>query len=59
MEEEKKPFNDVIDHLNKIEGNPTNGDFKKLPKPLKYIGYVMIVLLLIPILLTIVFKLSN
>ncbi|WP_075618522.1 hypothetical protein [Paenisporosarcina indica] len=42
MEEENKPFNDVIDHMNKVEGNalnPAKGDFEKLPKPLKYFGY--------------------
>ena len=34
-----EPFNDVIDHFNKIEGNagkPSNADLGKLPKPLKY-----------------------
>ena len=59
MEEEKKPFNDVIDHLNKIEGNPATGDFKKLPKPLKYIGYFIITFLVLPILLTMVYKFLN
>lgn len=45
MEDEKKPFNDVIDHFNKIEGNAANlvnTDLKKLPKPIKYIGFFMI-----------------
>jgi hypothetical protein len=42
MKEENKPFNDVIDHFNKIEGNVANlanADLKKLPKPLRYFGY--------------------
>lgn len=42
MKEENKPFNDVIDHFNKIEGNASNvvskDAVKKLPKPLKYFG---------------------
>jgi hypothetical protein len=45
MKDENKPFNDVIDHFNKIEGNAANlakTDIKKLPKPIRYIGYFMI-----------------
>lgn len=45
MEKEKKPFNDVIDHLNKIEGNATNSSnakLKNLPGPLKFFGYFVI-----------------
>ncbi|MBT2656709.1 amino acid transporter [Bacillus sp. ISL-18] len=62
MKEEKKPFNDVIDHFNKIEGNatnPTNAKLKRLPKPLKYFGYFMIGFLLISFLLVIVLNLLD
>ena len=34
-----KPFNNVVDHFNKVEGNASNigkADTKRLPKPLKY-----------------------
>lgn len=60
MKEENKPFNDVIDHFNKIEGNatnPTNAKLKKLPKPLKYFGYFMIGFFSISILLIIILNL--
>lgn len=40
---EKKPINDAMDHMKNIEGFPTDVDFKKLPKPLKYFGYFFIV----------------
>ncbi|OCA85738.1 hypothetical protein A8F94_12755 [Bacillus sp. FJAT-27225] len=45
---EKEPFNDVIDHYNKIEGNPANAastDWSKLPKPIRLIGYFLFGLL--------------
>jgi hypothetical protein len=45
MEEKNKPFNNVIDHFNKIEGNatnPTNTKLRKLPKPIKFFGYFII-----------------
>lgn len=54
MEEDKKPFNDAIDHMNKIEGNVSNlgnADLEKFPRPLKYIGYLIIGFFLISILL--------
>ncbi|WP_063253279.1 hypothetical protein [Neobacillus niacini] len=62
MKDENKPFNDVIDHFNKIEGNAANlakTDLKKLPKPLKYFGYFMIVFILLSILLMIFLNLLN
>jgi hypothetical protein len=40
----KEPFNDAIDHFNKIEGNPAHAvstDWSKLPKPIRWIGYFM------------------
>ncbi|MFC4408876.1 hypothetical protein ACFOZY_00360 [Chungangia koreensis] len=45
MHEDKKPFNDAIDHMEKIEGNSSNladADFNKMPKPIKFVGYFMI-----------------
>ena len=40
LTDEKEPFNDAMDHLNKIEGYPI-GKGGKLPLPLKIIGYFM------------------
>lgn len=57
MDEDKKPFNDVIDHMNKIEGNNSNlgnVDLKKLPSPLKYFGYFVVGFFFISILLIII-----
>jgi hypothetical protein len=62
MKEENKPFNDVIDHFNKIEGNAANlakTDLNKLPKPLKYFGYFMISFFSITILLMIILNLLD
>ncbi|MGF6949454.1 hypothetical protein QF028_001959 [Neobacillus sp. B4I6] len=62
MKEENKPFNDVIDHFNKIEGNgtnPANSKFSRLPKPLKYIGYFMIVFFSVSFILIIILSLLN
>jgi hypothetical protein len=62
MKDENKPFNDVIDHFNKIEGNAANlakTDIKKLPKPLKYFGYFMIGFISLSILLIIILNLLN
>ncbi|WP_160718673.1 hypothetical protein [Bacillus sp. USDA818B3_A] len=63
MKEENKPFNNVIDHFNKIEGNAANvvskKTLKKLPKPLKYFGYIMAGLLSITILLMIILTSLN
>ena len=36
----RKPFNDVIDHKQTIEGYPT-GRRGKLPKPIKMVGYIL------------------
>ncbi|MFB3167659.1 amino acid transporter [Neobacillus sp. 179-C4.2 HS] len=60
MEEENKPFNDAIDHFNKIEGNAANlakTDLRKLPKLLKFFGYFMIGFFSISILLIILLNL--
>ncbi|MBV7507938.1 hypothetical protein KW850_22230 [Bacillus sp. sid0103] len=62
MQEENKPFNHVIDHMNKIEGNaanPTNAKFSKLPKPLKYIGYFIIAFISVSLILIIILNLMN
>lgn len=39
---DKKPINDAMEHMSKIEGIPTDVNLKKLPKPLRYLGYFMI-----------------
>lgn len=57
-----EPFNDVIDHFNKIEGNagkPSNADLGQLPKPLKYFGYFIIGFFSITIFLLILLNLLN
>jgi hypothetical protein len=61
LKEENKPFNDVIDHFNKIEGNASKvvkTDFKKLPKPIRLIGYFMIAFLCIVFLLGLILSLK-
>ncbi|WP_088071872.1 amino acid transporter [Gottfriedia luciferensis] len=54
---QKQPFNDVIDHFNKIEGNTpraSNAKLNSLPKPIKYTGYFIIFFFLIAFLLTLI-----
>ena len=41
LNDEKEPFNDAMDHLNKIEGYPIRKG-GNLPLPLKIIGYFMV-----------------
>lgn len=53
----KKPINDALDHMSKIEGYPADVDLKKLPKPLRYFGYVMIGFFSLSILFIIIAKL--
>ncbi len=39
----KKPFNDAVDHMHRIEGMQTeNADFRKMPKPIRFLGYFFI-----------------
>lgn len=63
VERENEPLNDVVDLFNKIEGNVSNvvrrDNLKKLPKPLKYIGYFMASFLSISILLIILLSILN
>nr|WP_295973487.1 amino acid transporter [uncultured Bacillus sp.] len=57
MEDEKKPFNDVIKHYNTIEGNHTPGtthDPDKLPKPIRFIGYWVITIMVLSVLTVLV-----
>ncbi len=54
---DKKPINDAMDHMGKIEGYPTDVDLKKLPKPLRYFGYFMIGFFSIAILFILIAKL--
>lgn len=39
--ESEKPFNDAMEHLNKIEGYPVSRG-GKLPLPIKIIGYFLL-----------------
>jgi hypothetical protein len=60
MDEDKKSFNDAIDHMNKIEGNVSNlakTDLKKLPRPLRYFGYFMVGFFSISIILILILNL--
>jgi hypothetical protein len=62
MNEENKPFNDVIDHYNKIEGNagsPANAKLHSLPKPIRYIGYFMIGFISLSAILLVILNLLN
>lgn len=62
MKEENKPFNDVIDHMNMVEGNamnPKKDNFSKLPRPLKYFGYFIFGFFAISMVLMIVLNLLN
>lgn len=54
---EKKPINDAMEHMSKIEGYPTDVDLNKLPKPLRYFGYFMIGFFSLSILFIIIAKL--
>jgi len=54
---DRKPINDAIEHMSKIEGYPTDINLKKLPKPLRYFGYFFIGFFSISILLIIITKL--
>jgi hypothetical protein len=54
---DKKPINDVMEHMSKIEGYPTDVDLKKLPKPLRYFGYFMICFFSLSVLFIIMAKL--
>jgi len=54
---DKKPMNDAMEHMSNIEGYPTNVDLKKLPKPLRYFGYIMIGFFSLSILFIIIAKL--
>ena len=37
---DKKPMNDVIDHLNNVEGTTKKIEIEKYPKPIRLIGYL-------------------
>ena len=50
----KKPFNDVMSHLNGIGAAPANVDLDKLPKPIRFLGYFFISFIIISIILVIV-----
>lgn len=54
---DKKPINDAMDHLCKIEGYPTDVDLKKLPKPLRYFGYFFLGFFALSIIFIVIAKL--
>ncbi|MFG3612795.1 hypothetical protein [Rummeliibacillus stabekisii] len=62
MEDKKQPFNDVIDHFNKIEGNAVgtdNAKINRLPKSLKFIGFMIVGYFILSIVLMVIFNLIN
>ncbi|WP_255358480.1 hypothetical protein [Halobacillus sp. KGW1] len=38
---QKEPFNDAVEHQQKIEGSPAPGD-RTIPLPIRIIGYVLL-----------------
>ncbi|SDM79893.1 hypothetical protein [Sediminibacillus halophilus] len=40
-EQQQEPFNDVIEHLQTIEGYRVGKGKRKLPKPIRLIGYFL------------------
>ncbi|UTE78870.1 hypothetical protein [Rossellomorea sp. KS-H15a] len=42
MTNRKESFNDVIDHMSKIEGAPVDPEMGSLPLGIRIIGYVII-----------------
>lgn len=51
---EKKPFNDVENHLDKVTGNPYKGSHKNTPIGIKMIGYVIIAFFVVLFVATII-----
>jgi hypothetical protein len=56
MMTDKKPINDAMEHMSKIEGYPTDVDLIRLPKPLRYFGYFFIGFFSLAILFIIIAK---
>lgn len=54
LEKKKNPFNDVMDHIDKISGRPEKIEMKILPKPNRILGYVLITSVVVSTLLIIV-----
>ena len=50
----KKPFNDVMSHLNGIGAAPAKVDLAKLPRPIRFLGYFFISFIVISIILLMV-----
>ncbi|WP_413363754.1 hypothetical protein [Lysinibacillus sp. 3P01SB] len=57
-DEKDKPFNDAMDHLNKIEGYPIRKG-GKLPLPIKIIGYFMFGGIIITLFLGLILSIFN
>ncbi|MDF2910517.1 MAG: hypothetical protein K0Q56_1398 [Sporolactobacillus laevolacticus] len=55
LEKDKEPFNDVIDHLDKIEGGRLEKiEMKTLPNPIRILGYFLISCVVISTILVII-----
>ena len=50
----KKHINDAMEHMSKIEGYPADVNLNKLPKPLKYFGYFVIVFFALAVLFIVI-----
>jgi hypothetical protein len=60
LEKEKKPFNDVIDHMDKIEGSRLEKiEMKTLPKPIRILGYFLVTFVVVSAILTIILSLFS
>jgi hypothetical protein len=60
LEKKKKPFNDVIDHMEKIEGSRLEKfEMKTLPKPIRILGYFLLTFVVVSTILTVILSLIN
>lgn len=57
-EKPNKPFNDAMEHLNKIEGYPISKG-GNLPLPIKIIGYIMFGGTALLIVISLIIKIFN
>lgn len=55
----RKPFNDVDEHMKNIVGVPDKIELKKLPKPLRWVGYFVALFLGVTFVLFVYMMLVN
>lgn len=55
----RKPFNDVDEHMKNIVGVPDKIELKKLPKPLRWVGYFIALFLGVTFVLFVYMMLVN